>query len=247
MTDLHGTTALVVGAGRGLGRGVATALTGAGADVVALARTADDLEVLAKEAPGVRTEVADAADEASADELLARHRPELLVVVAGASPPLGAVHRLSWEEFSSNWHADVRIAFSWLGSALRLPLGPGSTVVVFSSGAALQGSPLSGGYAGSKATQRFVARYAQEESDRAGLGLRFVTVLPKLTPATELGRPAVTAYADRDGISVEEQVRRLGAPLTPALAGEAVLRLVDDPALGAPEYRLTADGLHPVG
>jgi 3-oxoacyl-[acyl-carrier protein] reductase len=38
-------------------------------------------------------------------------------------------------------------------------LRPGSRVVVFSSGAALGGSPLSGGYAGAKATQRFIAAY----------------------------------------------------------------------------------------
>jgi len=239
--------ALVVGAGRGLGRGVAVGLAGAGAAVVAVARSGDELSTLAREASGVRVEVADAADPASAGTLLAQYRPRLLVLVAGASPTLGAVHRLSWEAFSANWHADVRIAFSWVGEALRLPLQQGGTVVVFSSGAALQGSPLSGGYAGAKATQRFIARYAQDESDRAGLGLRFVTVLPKLTPVTGLGRPAVAAYAERDGVTTEQHLLRLGDPLTPAVAGAAVARLVGDPDLTGPEYLLTAQGLHPLG
>jgi NAD(P)-dependent dehydrogenase (short-subunit alcohol dehydrogenase family) len=208
MTDLAGSTALVVGAGRG----VALALSGAGAAVVAVARSGEQLRTLAEEAPGVRVETADAADEDSATTLLARYRPRLLVLVAGQSPPLGPVHRLSWEAFSTNWQADVRIAFSWIGEALRLPLEPGSSVVVFSSGAALQGSPLSGGYAGSKATQRFLARYAQDESDRAGMGLRFATVLPRLTPATELGSPAVTAYAERGGMTTAQYLLQLGDP-----------------------------------
>ena len=89
----------------------------------------------------------------------------------------------------------MRHAFHWIREALLLPLDPGSTVVVMSSGAAVAGSPLSGGYAGSKATIRFLTGYAQEESQRAGLGIRFFSVLPKLTPATDLGSPAVAAYA----------------------------------------------------
>ena len=60
----------------------------------------------------------------------------------------------TWETFSVNWHTDVKIAFTWLREALLKPLPPGSRVVVVSSGAAINGSPASGGYAGSKATQR---------------------------------------------------------------------------------------------
>lgn len=250
LTGLAGRTALVVGAGRGLGRGVARALAGAGATVVAVARTEDQLRTLAEEVPGLQVEVADAAGEGVAATLLTRHRPGLLVLVAGRSPSLGPLHRLSWEEFSAPWHADVRIAFSWLGEALRLPLEPGSTVVLFSSGAALQGSPISGGYAGAKATQRFLARYAQDESDRAGLGLRLVTLLPRLTPATDLGRPAVAGYAAREGLSVPEYLARLGDPLTPEIAGSAVVGLAGDRSAEASgtgaEYLLTGQGLHPL-
>ena len=42
--DLHGKVALVTGAGRGLGRGMALALAEAGADVVAVSRSVDQLE-----------------------------------------------------------------------------------------------------------------------------------------------------------------------------------------------------------
>jgi hypothetical protein len=71
--------------------------------------------------------------------------------------------------------------FGWTREALLLPLEPGSTVIAFSSGAVLAGSPLSGGYAGAKATVKYIAGYAADEAERAGLGLRFCAVLPQLT------------------------------------------------------------------
>jgi NAD(P)-dependent dehydrogenase (short-subunit alcohol dehydrogenase family) len=105
----------------------------------------------------------------------------------------------TWETFSVNWQTDVRIAFHWLREALLKPLRPGSRVVVVSSGAALAGSPLSGGYAGAKATQRFITEYAQDEATRTGLGITFTAVVPRITSLTDLGRPAVQAYAARTG------------------------------------------------
>lgn len=235
MSDLSGTTALVVGASRGLGRGIAGAIADAGATVVTVSRTAQ---------PGITTEVADAADAATAGRLLDRHAPDALVLVAGASPLMRPLQHQTWETFSVNWHADVRIAFHWLREALLRPLSPGSRVVVISSGAALAGSPLSGGYAGAKATLRFMTAYAREEAERAGLGITFTAVLPRITPLTELGRPAVQAYAARAGISEEDYLRKVGEPLTPEGAGAAVVELLRaDAAALAPAY-LLADGLH---
>ncbi|MFF3584565.1 hypothetical protein [Streptomyces mirabilis] len=67
------------------------------------------------------------------------------------------------------------------------------------AGAALGGSPLSGGYAGAKATIKFICAYAAAESERDALGVKFVSVLPKLSPATDLGANGVAAYAARQG------------------------------------------------
>jgi len=65
----------------------------------------------------------------------------------------------TWETFSVNWNTDVKIAFNWLREALLKPLSPGSRVVVGEQRRRPStGSPASGGYAGSKATQRFIAR-----------------------------------------------------------------------------------------
>jgi NAD(P)-dependent dehydrogenase (short-subunit alcohol dehydrogenase family) len=150
----------------------------------------------------------------------------------------------TWETFSIHWQTDVRIAFHWLREVLLKPLRPGSRVVVFSSGAALGGSPLSGGYAGAKATQRFITAYAQDEAKRAGLDITFTAVLPRITPLTGVGRPAVHAYAARSGQSVEEYVQQMGPLVTPEITGTALVELVKaDAATVAPAYLLTGAGL----
>jgi NAD(P)-dependent dehydrogenase (short-subunit alcohol dehydrogenase family) len=244
MTDLSGKTALVVGASRGLGRGIATALADAGAAVIAISRSATTFPEPARGAGTIEAVVADAADASLPGSLLDRYDPEILVLVAGASPLVRPLQHQTWETFSATWNTDVRIAFHWLRETLLKPLRPASRVVVMSSGAALAGSPLSGGYAGAKATQRFITGYAQDEANRADLGIIFTALMPRITPLTELGRPAVQAYAARNGQSEEEYVKQFGEPLTPATAGASVVELVrtDAPAV-APGYLLTGDGL----
>lgn len=244
MNDSSGRMALVVGASRGLGRGIARAFADAGAAVVAVARSSSDLAELSATNPNIRIEVADAADGTTASKLLDRYEPDVLILVAGATPVMRALQDQTWDTFSVNWHADVKIAFGWLRAALLKPLSAGSRVVVVSSGAAVNGSPASGGYAGAKATQRFIATYAREESRRAGLDLTVTTVLPKMTPHGEVGRQGIRAYAERDGLTETAYLDRLGEPLTPELAGSALLELVQaDPTTVAPDYLLTATGL----
>jgi NAD(P)-dependent dehydrogenase (short-subunit alcohol dehydrogenase family) len=242
MTTTNDNTTIVVGASRGLGRGIATAFAAAGNPVIAVARNATALAET--DGATIQPEAADAGDPTVAGALLDRYEPRSLIVVAGAAPLMRPLQHHTWETFSVNWHTDVRIAFHWVREALLKPLRPGSRVVVISSGAAVQGSPLSGGYAGAKATQRFIAAYARDEARRAGLDITFTAVLPRITPLTDLGRPAVQAYAARSGQSVEEYVARFGAPLTPEIAGASVLELVRaDAAAVAPAYLLTAAGL----
>lgn len=172
MGQLDGKTGLVVGGSRGLGRGFAEQFSAAGAAVVAVARSPSALAELVSAHPPIRAEVADATDPTVAGELLDRRQPDILALVAGARSLLRPVHHHTWETFSLNWQADVRMAFHWIREALLLPLRPGSQILVMSSGAAIHGSPMSGGYAGAKATLRFLAAYANEESHRAVLGSR---------------------------------------------------------------------------
>lgn len=245
--DLSGTTAIVTGASRGFGRGVAVALHAAGAHVVGIARDRAPLDELRAELGGAFTPVAaDAADPVAAGSLIDTYQPRVLVLNAGVSPLSRPLHEHTWETFSRPWDVDVRHAFHWTREALLRPLPPGSAVVAMSSGAALQGSPLSGGYAGAKAAIRFLTSYAADESERAGLGIRFTAVLPQLTPATGLGAAAVAAYAARAGMDVEAFLKDRGPALTPEQAGAAITALIGDPGHDQRAYLLTAAGLRPL-
>jgi NAD(P)-dependent dehydrogenase (short-subunit alcohol dehydrogenase family) len=244
MSDLSNRTTIVVGASRGLGHGIATAVAEAGAPAVAVSRTAAEFPEPVYGSGTIQAEIADAGDAAIAARLLERHEPEVVVLVAGARPHMRPLQEQTWETFSVNWQTDVRIAFHWLREALLKPLSPGSRVIVFSSGAAVNGSPLSGGYAGAKATQRFITAYAQDEAERAGLDITLTAVLPRMTPLTDLGRSAVAAYAARAGKPFEDYLEQLGPPVTPEIAGAAVLELVRaDTAQIDPAYMLTGAGL----
>lgn len=247
LTDLAGTTALVTGAGRGFGRGIVAALSAAGASVVAVARDRGPLEDLRAQLGDTVTPVAaDASDPVVASRLIEEYRPRTLVLNAGASPVMKPLQEQTWETFSSNWEVDVRQVFHWTTESLLRPLDPGSIVIAFSSGAALGGSPLSGGYAGAKATIRFIASYAAAESERGALGVQFVSVLPRLTPATDLGAHAVAAYAAREGLDVPTFIERQGPSLTPEHVGKAILQLATAPTPAHPAYLLTSTGLTPL-
>ena len=241
---LGGTTAIVTGASRGFGRGIAAALSGAGAHVVGVARTGADLDLLGEELGDAFTPMAaDSADPAVAVHLIDTYQPRTVVLCAGAAPTISPLQDQTWESFSRNWHVDVAQAFNWIGHALRRPLAPGSSVIVISSGAAIKGSPLSGGYAGAKGTVRLIAGYAALESERARLGIDFVSVLPQLTPATDLGAKAVAAYAERQGVDVDTFVKSSGPALTADQVGKSVLEIAIDQQQNHRAYALTSAGL----
>jgi NAD(P)-dependent dehydrogenase (short-subunit alcohol dehydrogenase family) len=231
---LAGSTAIVTGASRGFGRGIAEAFTAAGADVIGVARSA-------------ATVTADASDPATAHRLIEEYEPRTVVLCAGAAPVMSPLHEQTWESFSQNWNVDVAQAFHWIREALLRPLAPGSTVIAISSGAAINGSPLSGGYAGAKATVRLITAYAALESQRAGLGIDFISVLPTLTPATELGAKAVAAYAERQGVDVEVFMQSLPPALTAEQVGKSVLELATAGPWEHRAYTLSSAGLSPLG
>jgi NAD(P)-dependent dehydrogenase (short-subunit alcohol dehydrogenase family) len=246
-TEISGATALVTGASRGFGRATAIALVKAGAEVVGVARDRTALEGLRAElGAGFTPVVADAADPVVAGQLMDKYRPRVLVLNAGASPLARPLHEHTWQTFSRNWEVDVQHAFHWTREALLRPLDQGSVVIAMSSGAAVHGSPLSGGYAGAKAAIRFLTRYAAVESERAGLGIRFVAVLPQLTPATDLGSAAVSAYAARQGVDVATFIEKAGTALTPEQVAQSMVELATEPGHDREAYLLTAAGLAPL-
>jgi NAD(P)-dependent dehydrogenase (short-subunit alcohol dehydrogenase family) len=244
MNQLADKRAIIVGASRGLGRGVLEAFLAEGAPVLAVARDTSPLRELAARHKTLELEAADGSDAAVPGRLLRRYRPEIVALVAGAPPSLHPLHEQTWDSFSTNWNTDVRMTFNWLREVLLIPLRPGSRVIVMSSGAAVMGSPLSGGYAGAKATQRFMADYAAQEAQRGELQITFSAVMPRLTPLTGLGRAATAAYAARMGISEAEYLQQLGKPVTPETAGRAFVSLATGELPGG-AYMLTAEGLRP--
>jgi NAD(P)-dependent dehydrogenase (short-subunit alcohol dehydrogenase family) len=226
MSDLTGTTAVVTGSSRGFGRGIAEALAAAGAQVVGVSRT----------------EGADATDPAVVSEVMHKHRPSVLVLNAGAIPTSGPIDSLTWAEFGRNWEVDTRHVFEWVRAALTLPMAPGGRVIALSSGAALRGSPGSGGYAPAKAAIRFISAYAADESRRRDLELRFATLFPQLSPTTDLGRAGLATYVGRDGVDPAA----FEPALTPEQIGQHVVTLLDDPAPHL-ELMLSGKGARPVG
>jgi NAD(P)-dependent dehydrogenase (short-subunit alcohol dehydrogenase family) len=173
--------ALVIGAGSGVGRATADALTAAGASVLAAGHERD------------------ATDPEQVKALVAEADPDLVVVAAGTRPRMASIEEQSWESFSAPWNVDVKIAFEVGRAALARPLRPNSTVVIVSSGAGfnVNGSPLSGGYAGAKRMQAFIAGYLQRAADARGLGIRFVALAPmQFLVGTAIGEAAAAAYGE---------------------------------------------------
>ncbi|MFI9152864.1 SDR family oxidoreductase [Streptomyces sp. NPDC053367] len=246
MSDLF-STAVVTGASRGFGRAIATALVARGTHVVGIARHERGLRTLRDElGDGFTPVAADAADDTLAQRVIQEHRPGLLVLNAGATPHMAPVHEQTWETFSRHWHTDTRHVFAWTRAALREPLAPGSVVVSMSSGAALAGSPLSGGYASAKAAVRYLNGYAADVAQRAGLGIRFHTLLPNMTPAGGVGSAAIDGYAASQGVDRDTFVKNREQPvLTADRAARAVMEVVQDPD-SASEYKVTGAGLRPV-
>ena len=140
---LDGRVAIVTGAGKGIGRGIALAFAEAGADVVCAARTQSDIEETAEEVRrrGTRA-VAQTCDVTSTEELealVARaegdlSRVDVLVNNAGGTPPRSALET-SEAFFEQALRFNVTSAF--LATKLAVPrmlatAGSGSVVNVSS-------------------------------------------------------------------------------------------------------------------
>jgi NAD(P)-dependent dehydrogenase (short-subunit alcohol dehydrogenase family) len=163
--SLAGRTALVTGAGRGIGRAIAIGLAQAGADVLVTARSADEVAytVAAIEAAGpgagqARAVTADIADDRQRqrviDAALARGRVDVLVNNAATVEPLGASAAVDAGELRRAFELNV-IAPAALAAAVipgMVAAGWGRIVNVSSGIAASPGSMVGGNaYAATKA------------------------------------------------------------------------------------------------
>jgi NAD(P)-dependent dehydrogenase (short-subunit alcohol dehydrogenase family) len=229
MQTLEQQRVLITGGSRGLGLGVVEALVAHHANVTVVARDSARLMEL-KARLGVSIIAGDATDPMLAESALREVRPSALVLNAGATPTMAPLHQQTWESFSKNWNTDVKAAFHWIQSALNLPLERGARVLISSSGAAIEGSPLSGGYAGAKRMTWLMAGYANGVAKDLNLGIRFqALLLRQIVGTTELGRAAAEAYAHRKGVSTEAFLAGFGKPLGQRDYGEHIATLLTDP------------------
>ncbi len=118
-TGIAGATALVTGASRGFGRGIATALSQAGARVAGDRAPLE--EVRAELGESFTAVAADAADPNVAGALTGTYRPGILVLNVGATPLARPIQHHTSQTFSRNWDTDVQHASARPSSATPSP------------------------------------------------------------------------------------------------------------------------------
>ncbi|WP_461111382.1 SDR family NAD(P)-dependent oxidoreductase [Spirosoma jeollabukense] len=223
MKTLQGKKVVVIGGSRGTGLSIVEAFLREAADVLVVGRDPNSLADLVSAWPTVRTLQADAT-ETTTVETIFQDSPDVVVLAAGAPPPTRPVYPLDWDTFSTNWHTDVKASYLLAHYALTSPAKSGTAILFISSGAAIGGSPISGGYAGAKRMQMFLANYAQEASNRLSLGLRFLTLAPwRLMKGTGTGDAVVPSYAAYLGIPETDFIARMTLPQTKENVAEAVV------------------------
>jgi NAD(P)-dependent dehydrogenase (short-subunit alcohol dehydrogenase family) len=179
------------------------ALLAAGAEVTAIAR--DERSLAEVERLGAQVQRGDATDATLMDRIVGEVRPSVLILNAGATPVTGPLDEQTWDGYSTVWNTDVKAGLHGVQAALKSTLPSGSRVLIASSGAAMVGAPLSGGYAGAKRQLWFMAQDANAIAQERGLDLRFQVLVPlQMVGDTDLIREVAGAYARRQGISMEE-------------------------------------------
>jgi NAD(P)-dependent dehydrogenase (short-subunit alcohol dehydrogenase family) len=238
MTKLDGKQVVVTGGSEGLGLAMVRALLAHGARVTAIAR--DPGRLASVERLGAGIVAGDATDASLMNHIVADHQPDVLILNAGARLAMAPIDEQTWDSFSTAWNTDVKAGLVGIQAALRTPMRPGARVLIMSSGAAMVLSVpyiqpdtlrLSGGYVGAKRMLWFMAHSANAVSRERGLGIHFQVLLPgQLMAGTELGHAVASAYAELEGLSVEDYLfKRYGDPLHPEQIGAQVVDLLADP------------------
>jgi NAD(P)-dependent dehydrogenase (short-subunit alcohol dehydrogenase family) len=225
--SLDGQVAVVTGAGRGIGEGIAHVLAGAGAAVVCAARREHEIEAVAKEIVGLNGKAiavaTDVTDDAALERLAERAvrefgRLDIWVNNAGGSPLQMPLTELPREEWDATLALNVTAIFSATRIASRR-MTAGGRIINISSIAAELVIPGSGHYSAAKAATNMLTRaFAQELGPR----IRVNCIMPGAVP-TEIMMKAMKLEA-QDLPRLEKALRlpagRLG---TPRDLGAAVL------------------------
>lgn len=188
---LDGRVALVIGAGRGLGRGCAVELARAGARVVLVARTESELAAAAEEAGnGAVAIVADASDPVQVARVVADATQlgdlRVLVAAAGTNRP-GPARDYAISDWDLLFELNVRAAFlacQAFGDALLTRGAPGA-IVTMSSQMGSVGYPGRVAYCASKHAVDGMTRALAVEWARDGIRVNAVAPTFVETPLTK--------------------------------------------------------------
>ena len=240
---LDGRTAIVTGAGRGIGAAIARAFDAAGARVALVARSADQLEAtaatLTNEPVVLPADLStpDGPGSAVATALDAfGGRVDVLVNNAGIIMRKDT-EALTIEDLDNVWNANVRSAL--LASAAVIPAmvaaGSGS-IISISSISGLRGAPRRALYAASKAALDGMTRaLAMEYGPR---GIRANTVAPGVVE-TDMWRENLAKPGVADAVLGVIPTRRLS---TPEEVADAVVFLASDASRAITGEVIAADG-----
>jgi NAD(P)-dependent dehydrogenase (short-subunit alcohol dehydrogenase family) len=238
---MTGRVALVTGGGRGIGRATALTLAARGARVMAVARSEDELALLAREAP-VETLAESVASPHGClrivEETRRRLGPiEILVNNAGLG---SSAERAIWEADPAIWaeilavNLNAPFELTRLAAADMIAGGFGRIVMV-SSTAGEVGGPAMAAYCASKAGLLGLMRSVAQ--DVARFGVTCNAVLPGWVRTEMADLKAETEAADR-GLSVEQVWAErageypAGRVLAPAEVAEVIAFLASDEASG---------------
>jgi NAD(P)-dependent dehydrogenase (short-subunit alcohol dehydrogenase family) len=185
--SLDGQVALVTGAGRGLGRAIALKLAEAGAKVIAVARTASDLDEVVGSAAGGLVEplIADVLSAEFYAQIEALERLDILVNNAGGNKPMPIVD-VDVDTLDWLFALTIRSVYKTSQAAARRMTAQGSGVIVnMSSQMGRVGSPRRTIYCMAKHGVEGLTKAMAVEL--APVGVRVVSVAPTfaLTPMTE--------------------------------------------------------------
>jgi len=207
---MKGRVALVTGGGRGIGRETSLLLSAAGARVMAVSRTATELETVGLDYVVADLGTAEGCALAVAETERRLGPIDVLVVNHG----IGSAHeRLVWEQDPEVWRETMRINLDGPFELARLTLGGmcarGFGRLVFTSSTAGEKAERSGSaYTASKHGVIGLARAIAQ--DAGPFGVTSNAVLPGWVRTAMAERSAQTD-AERRGISVEQVWRERAA------------------------------------